>query len=133
MLVGNKTDEGDRWVTAREASTFADKHDVFYIESSAKRNENIDELFSHLLSLLVQDQQARRGGNSSAAQLTADGPAPITGREMSPRHVFVPEYSITLDKVDLQVGPGGEDKNANLTVAPPIKKSLLWSRCCASS
>ena len=56
ILVGNKTDEETRQVPSERAEEFADKNDLFYIETSAKTRTNIDEIFSVLIDLLMQNK-----------------------------------------------------------------------------
>ncbi len=46
MLCGNKSDLKDYMVSTEEAENLAEKYDSKYIETSAKRNINIDKLFS---------------------------------------------------------------------------------------
>lgn len=55
ILVGNKIDQ-EREVTTEEAKSFAKKHGVRFIETSAFRDEKVDELFQILaLSLYKKD------------------------------------------------------------------------------
>ena len=52
VLIGNKIDNSyHRQVSIEEAETFANKHHIQYIETSAKHNINIDNFFK----LLIQD------------------------------------------------------------------------------
>ena len=53
VLVRNKKDDLDRWVDARSVKNFVSKEDLFYIEASAKSQENIDEIFSILVDLMI--------------------------------------------------------------------------------
>lgn len=49
ILVGNKTDmESGRVVTAEEAEAFAAQHDLVYVETSVRKNMNVDEVFVRL-------------------------------------------------------------------------------------
>lgn len=51
MLIGNKSDlDAQRQVTQEEGSTFASKHGLHFLETSAKTSENVDEV---LLSLIL--------------------------------------------------------------------------------
>ena len=46
LLVGNKTDrESDRTVTTEEGQTLANQMGLWYIETSAKISNNIEEIF----------------------------------------------------------------------------------------
>jgi small GTP-binding protein len=52
-LIGNKCDlEDQRQVTTQEALDFSRKHNLKYIETSAKTNENIENVFVHVSSSL---------------------------------------------------------------------------------
>lgn len=51
MLVGNKCDDSNREVTQSEAQRLASQWECHYIETSAKNNHNIQELFEQLLHL----------------------------------------------------------------------------------
>lgn len=45
MLIGNKSDlDAQRQVTQEEGSTFASKHGLHFLETSAKTSENVDEV-----------------------------------------------------------------------------------------
>mmetsp|Transcript_22667 Transcript_22667/g.40806 ORF Transcript_22667/g.40806 Transcript_22667/m.40806 type:complete len:201 (+) Transcript_22667:54-656(+) len=45
MLIGNKTDKDVRTVTTQELEEFAKKHGLFFIETSAKNDYNVEEAF----------------------------------------------------------------------------------------
>jgi len=48
-VVGNKSDlEESRKVSADEAREYADKTNLFYMETSAKSGNNVNELFTEL-------------------------------------------------------------------------------------
>lgn len=52
ILVGNKIDlEANRQVTREEGETFAQKNGLYFIETSAKTAENVDEVRSELICL----------------------------------------------------------------------------------
>lgn len=161
ILVGNKTDAGERWVDSREASVFADKHKMFYIETSAKESENIDEMFSHLMNLMIQQKDARKAAEGAdvcdSAEVThAKGPEMtfltpqdhdmlITARETSPRREFVSNNSITLDHVPLVALPVSSlATNDNTPAETPSQTTnnnkqtdnkqttkKKWSDCCS--
>ena len=48
MIIGNKSDRLDREVTFEELKNFAEKNKLFYMESSARENINIDNIFQEL-------------------------------------------------------------------------------------
>ena len=46
MLIGNKSDlENKRAVSREEGESFAQKHDLFFMETSAKTAYNVEEAF----------------------------------------------------------------------------------------
>lgn len=54
FLVGNKSDlEKKREVSQEEAKKFAGKHDLFFLETSAKTNNNVQRLFEYFTYKLV--------------------------------------------------------------------------------
>ena len=61
VLVANKTDLPDRVVEPSEGKEFAAKHDMPYIESSAKTGEGIVDIFQELAEVLVI--QREKGNN----------------------------------------------------------------------
>ncbi len=58
VLVANKTDLPDRVVEPSEGREFADKHNMPYIESSAKTGEGIVDIFEQLGRTLVQKRSS---------------------------------------------------------------------------
>ncbi len=57
VLVANKTDLPDRVVEPSEGKEFAAKHDMPYIESSAKTGEGIIDIFQELAEILVKNRE----------------------------------------------------------------------------
>ena len=57
VLVANKTDLPDRVVEPSEGKEFAAKHDMPYIESSAKTGEGIVDIFQNLAEVLVINRE----------------------------------------------------------------------------
>ena len=56
MLVGNKIDlEENREVTKEEAESFAKKHDLIFIETSAKTSENVNKSFRNTTKIIYQN------------------------------------------------------------------------------
>ncbi|XP_074076409.1 GTP-binding protein Di-Ras3 [Macrotis lagotis] len=51
MLVGNKTDEDQRELQASEGEALAHQWNCSFMETSAKNNSNVQELFEELLNL----------------------------------------------------------------------------------
>ena len=52
VLVGNKCDSNNRQISYTEASEFASISNMFYIETSALKNININRLFETILTLV---------------------------------------------------------------------------------
>ena len=54
FLVGNKTDlEKERKVSTNEAEEFAKKKELFFLETSAKDNNNIEKMFQYFIYKLI--------------------------------------------------------------------------------
>lgn len=71
VLVGNKTDKDKREVSKLEASNFALMNGMKYIETSAKNDENISQVFKMLAHDLVQCRDSNIIDNKSANPLTS--------------------------------------------------------------
>ena len=54
VLVGNKTDRDDREIPAEVGDEFAQRHGMYYLETSAKACDNVDRLFSEIAHDLLQ-------------------------------------------------------------------------------
>lgn len=64
-LSGNKIDrQDDREVDAAEAKTYADDNGLFFIETSAKTNVNVRELFLAIARKLPKESNDQTGNNS---------------------------------------------------------------------
>ncbi|ONK60235.1 uncharacterized protein A4U43_C08F15840 [Asparagus officinalis] len=62
-LVANKSDlETKRMVDAEEGMQYAQENGLFFIETSAKTAQNINELFYEIAKKLVRDQPSRSAG-----------------------------------------------------------------------
>ena len=56
MLVGNKTDlHQERAVTFEEGKRLAENWKAIFLETSAKQNESVDEIFLKILELVERD------------------------------------------------------------------------------
>jgi Ras family protein len=56
VLVGNKTDlHQERSVTFEEGKRLAEQWKAVFVETSAKQNESVDEIFLQLLSLIEKE------------------------------------------------------------------------------
>jgi len=74
MLVGNKLD-CERKVTTKEASDYATKNNMFFMETSAKDNTNVDEVFITMTKLLYEKVGTRD-------EVYVLSPPPTEGGEM---------------------------------------------------
>ncbi len=73
MLVGNKTDLNDkRQVTTEEGEAKAKKLNVLFIETSAKSNHNIKQMFRKLAESLPGQDSAKGGASSTAGGQNID-------------------------------------------------------------
>jgi small GTP-binding protein len=69
-LVGNKCDlEEERQVTREDALRFAQRHSLKYIETSAKTNEKIEEVFIYIAECLYKEIIKRKGTMSPALSI----------------------------------------------------------------
>ena len=60
FLVGNKSDlEDERQVKKKDAEEFAKTKDLFFIETSAKNNDNVEKLFQYFTYKLIRYFQKR--------------------------------------------------------------------------
>lgn len=141
VLVGNKNDE-EKWVDARSVEVFARRKDMFYIEASAKSRENVDEIFSVLVDLMIErENQKQRGSDHEESSLLAslrtaqsDGEAsqeksPIAERYLTPRREALDPGVLLLEDMSLP-----QENAENKSTAPTSKqdesqkKSKSW--CC---
>lgn len=59
VLVGNKTDlHQERMVTFDDGKRLAENWKATFLETSAKQNESVDEIFSQLLRNIEKDDNA---------------------------------------------------------------------------
>ena len=55
FLVGNKSDlEEEREISKEEGEEFAEKHDLIFMETSAKNNDNVEKLFEYFTYKLIK-------------------------------------------------------------------------------
>jgi GTPase SAR1 family protein len=53
-LIGNKSDLPDRAITAGEAQSFAEHHELSYLETSALAGDNIQEAFHRTAAVILK-------------------------------------------------------------------------------
>ncbi|CAB3384769.1 Hypothetical predicted protein [Cloeon dipterum] len=54
VLVGNKTDREDREIPTSVGEDFANRHNMYFVETSAKEAENVERLFMVIASELME-------------------------------------------------------------------------------
>lgn len=60
VLVGNKLDLAEqRQVEGEEARQYAEENGIFFFETSAKTNQNVTELFTHIAKKLPKQVQPK--------------------------------------------------------------------------
>jgi Ras-related protein Rab-18 len=67
MLVGNKSDLPDRVVPSTEAAQWARKHNMMFLEASAKTHEGVEGAFMELLHAVINRQPVDEPQQSSKA------------------------------------------------------------------
>ena len=59
LLVGNKSDLiQERAVSNEEINDFTSKFNLYYMETSAKTGDNVDNMFTELVTLAIEKQQS---------------------------------------------------------------------------
>lgn len=82
VLVGNKTDnEGDREVTVAQAEEFAARHDLQFLETSAKKGAGVTEAFVRLSMNIIERVKAGEIQESAPAPTRPPVSRPERDRE----------------------------------------------------
>lgn len=122
VLVGNKSDESERWVDERNVQDFAKREGMFYMEASAKTRENVDEIFSVLVDLMIEREKQNQSDISSLMDslIVSGEKSPIAERYLTPRrHALDPGVVLLED--------AKEDSEAPTS---SINQQEKKSRCC---
>ncbi|KAG8091384.1 hypothetical protein GUJ93_ZPchr0012g20907 [Zizania palustris] len=78
MLVGNKSDlEDERAVSTEDAKEFAEKENLFFLETSALQATNVENAFQTVLTEIFKIHSKK----NMAADPKSNGAAPVAGRE----------------------------------------------------
>lgn len=122
ILVGNKSDESERWVEERNVQDFAKREGMFYMEASAKTRENVDEIFSVLMDLMIEREKQNQSDISSLMDslIVSGETSPIAERYLTPRHHALDPGAVLLEDAK-------EDSKAPTS---SIKQQEKKSRCC---
>ncbi len=64
VLVGNKCDKPDRVVTEEEGKKLADDFNMSFFETSAKTNQNVNEVFQFLTQEILKNNEGKAQGPS---------------------------------------------------------------------
>lgn len=54
FILGNKIDKEDREIPSHVGQDFAQRHDMRYLETSAKQADNVEKLFVQIASELME-------------------------------------------------------------------------------
>ncbi|XP_052130588.1 ras-related protein Rab-30 isoform X1 [Frankliniella occidentalis] len=59
ILVGNKMDREDREIPMHVGEDFAQRHDMYFLETSAKEAENVEKLFMEIAAELMEQARSK--------------------------------------------------------------------------
>ncbi|CAG9820180.1 unnamed protein product [Phaedon cochleariae] len=59
VLVGNKIDREDREIPTHVGEEFAERHNMYYLETSAKQSDNVERLFMQIAEDLMKQARSR--------------------------------------------------------------------------
>lgn len=65
LLIGNKIDSSRRCISFKEANEFAERNDLIYRETSAKKSENIANAFQDLCNKVAENMEENMGVSSN--------------------------------------------------------------------
>ena len=73
VLVGNKCDKPDRVVTEEEGKKLADDFNMSFFETSAKTNQNVNEVFNFLTAEILKSNAGKPQNDSGKKLSNGDG------------------------------------------------------------
>lgn len=71
VLVGNKIDRDDREIPRPIGEEFAQIHDMYFLETSAKEADNVETLFMEIATRLTHEAKSNEGSGATAAAAAA--------------------------------------------------------------
>lgn len=85
ILVGNKNDdESKKVVSTQEAQSLANSYDIQLVETSAKEDINVEDVFNHItksmLRTKLQQQQVEKRAKESQSAIRLQNPLNKTNR-----------------------------------------------------
>ncbi|XP_071941678.1 uncharacterized protein [Antedon mediterranea] len=83
VLVGNKCDKNERQVDYRRAQTFADSYDMKLEEISAKKNQNLEQVFESLCTAIMEQRQQRLSHPEHVESAIKESQVKLSGKEKS--------------------------------------------------
>ena len=114
VLVGNKSDEPERWVNERQVQDFAKKEGMFYMEASAKTRENVDEIFSVLVDLMIEREKQKESALDASSLMeslmVSREKSPIAERYLTPRRDALDPEAVLLEDPKDKPGDQPEKK-----------------------
>lgn len=124
VLVGNKSDEAERWVDSMKVKDLASKKSLFYLEASAKSRENIDEIFSVLVDLMIEQENQLESSPDAANSLLSSLQRTLSKSDVlekkliaelqqSPRREFLSPDVIILEEAGSTTAKSGDAQESN--------------------
>lgn len=124
VLVGNKSDEAERWVDSMKIKDLASKKSLFYLEGSAKSRENIDEIFSVLMDLMIEQENLLESSPDAANSLLSTLQRTLSKSDVlekkliaelqqSPRREFLSPDVIILEEAGSTTAKSGDAQESN--------------------
>ncbi|XP_029194997.2 LOW QUALITY PROTEIN: probable serine/threonine-protein kinase PBL1 [Acropora millepora] len=126
VLVGNKSDEAERWVDSMKVKDLESKKSLFYLEASAKSRENIDEIFSVLMDLMIEQENLLESSPDAANSLLSSLQRTLSKSDVlekkliaelhqSPRREFLSPDVIILEEAGSTTAKSGDAQESNTT------------------
>ncbi|XP_066998863.1 ras-related protein Rab-30 isoform X2 [Anabrus simplex] len=79
VLVGNKIDREDREIPTHVGEEFAQRHSMYYLETSAKEAENVEKLFMEIAVELMEQARCKELPRYDTSSPTINGRTTVIG------------------------------------------------------